>query len=57
MITLPNCTECGKPGGAVPRYFSGSIDMEEVRELMHDECALASITRYIKRKELERLST
>lgn len=57
MITLPNCSECNQPGGTVPHYYDESQDMEPVQELMHDECALARITRYIKRKELERLST
>lgn len=55
MITLANCTECNKPGGTVPHYYTPSVDLDEVMELMHDECALARITRYIKRKELERL--
>jgi len=51
MQTLPNCTECNKPGGTVPHYYQGSTgDFEDVKEMMHEECALKRIERYLTRK-------
>jgi hypothetical protein len=53
MITLTNCTECNMPGGTVPHYYEGNVWMEDVKEMLHEDCALLRINRYLDRKAKE----